>query len=65
MSIQDLTKIERFWKTLKEDFLEDSLFNNEEDLKDELLGFITYYNEYRPHSSLNGDTPRKFREKCN
>ena len=58
-------KIERFWKTLKEDFLECSLFNNEDDFKDELLGFITYYNEYRPHSSLNGDIPRKFREKCN
>ena len=26
-------KIERFWKTLKEDFLECSLFNNEEDFK--------------------------------
>ena len=29
-------KIECFWKTLKEDFTEDSLFNDKEDLKDEL-----------------------------
>ncbi len=52
-------KIERFWKTLKKDFIEDSLFNDIEDLKEELLGYIVYYNEYRPHSSLNGLTPKE------
>ena len=58
-------KIERFWKTLKEDFTEDSLFNDKEDLKDELLGFIAYYNEHRPHSSLNGKTPAQICKTCN
>lgn len=58
-------KIERFWKTLKEDFVEDSLFNDKEDLKNELLGFIAYYNEHRPHASLNGYTPSEFNKKCN
>ena len=58
-------KIERFWKTLKEDFTEDSLFNDKEDLKEELLGYIVYYNEHRPHSSLNGLTPKDFLQKCN
>ena len=58
-------KIERFWKTLKEDFIEDSLFNDIKDLKEELLGYIVYYNEHRPHSSLNGLTPKEFRQKCN
>ena len=53
-------KIERFWKTLKEDFTEDSLFNDKVDLKNELLGFIGYYNEHRPHSSLNASTPKDF-----
>lgn len=58
-------KIERFWKTLKEDFEEDSLFNDVEDLKEEILGYIVYYNEHRPHSSLNGLTPKEFLQKCN
>lgn len=58
-------KIERFWKTLKEDFAEDSLFNDKEDLKEELLGYIVYYNEHRPHSSLNGYTPADFLKSCN
>lgn len=58
-------KIERFWKTLKEDFTEDSLFKDKEDLKDELLGFIAYYNEHRPHSSLNGKTPIDMCKTCN
>jgi transposase InsO family protein len=60
-------KIERFWKTLKEDFLEDALYNDLDDLKDELLGFLVYYNEHRPHSSLDGYTPKEFmdKQKCN
>lgn len=58
-------KIERFWKTLIEEFLEDSLFENEEDFKNEILGFIAYYNEHRAHSSLNGLTPLEFAKKCN
>lgn len=58
-------KIERLWKTLKEDFLEGSLFNDKDDLIEELLGYIVYYNEHRPHSSLNGLTPKMFVQKCN
>jgi transposase InsO family protein len=56
-------KIERFWKTLQEDFLEDALYNDLDDLKDELLQYVVYYNEHRPHSSLNGDTPNDFAKK--
>ena len=55
-------KIERFWKTLKEDFLEDALYNDLDDLKNELLGFLVYYNEHRPHSALNGKTPKNIIE---
>jgi transposase InsO family protein len=58
-------KVERFWKTLKEDFIEGSLYEDIVDLKDELLGFLVYYNEHRPHSSLGGLTPKEFLEKNN
>lgn len=58
-------KIERFWKTLKEDFTEDSLFKDINDLKEELLGYIIYYNEHRPHSALKGKMPKEVAEKCN
>lgn len=53
-------KIERFWKTLKEDFIDDALYNDINDLKTELLGFLVYYNEHRPHSALNNLTPKSF-----
>jgi len=50
-------KIERFWKTLKEDFIEDVLYQDLDDLKEELLGFLAYYNEHRPHSAIGGKKP--------
>ncbi|MBO5284875.1 MAG: transposase family protein [Clostridia bacterium] len=53
-------KIERFWKTLKEDFIDEALYNDFNDLKTELLGFLVYYNEHRPHSALNNLTPKLF-----
>ncbi|MBP3687418.1 MAG: integrase core domain-containing protein, partial [Alphaproteobacteria bacterium] len=28
--------------------------------KTELLGFLVYYNEHRPHSALNNLTPKLF-----
>ena len=49
-------KIERFWRTLYEDILEEAEFNNIEELKDELL----YYNEHRPHQPLGGKVPAQF-----
>ena len=57
--------VERFLKTLKEDFIECSLYEDIADLKEELLGFLVYYNEHRPHSSLGGLTPKEFLEKNN
>lgn len=52
-------KIERFWRTLKEDFLEEALYNDLADMKEELLKYIVYYNEHRGHTSLNGKTPKE------
>ena len=56
-------KVERFWKTLNFDMLEDTQFDNLEHLKDELLQYLIYYNEHRPHQSLNGMTPADFLKK--
>lgn len=57
-------KIERFWKTIEEDLLEETTFDSIEELKDELIQYLVYYNWERPHSSLNGLTPVKFAENC-
>ena len=53
-------KIERFWRTLYEDILEEAEFNNVEELKDELESYLLYYNEHRPHQSLGGKVPAQF-----
>ncbi len=53
-------KIERFWRTMKEDLLEDYQFENIEELKEELLKYNYYYNHERPHQALNGKSPFEF-----
>ena len=53
-------KIERFWKTLNEDFLQDARYEDKEDLQKELLEYLLYYNEHRPHQALNNKTPKNF-----
>jgi len=57
-------KIERFWKTLHEDLIEDTDFDSIEDFKQNLAEYLCYYNEERPHQGLNGKTPIEFNEKC-
>lgn len=53
-------KVERFWRTLKDDLLESGGFNDVEELKDRLFEYLIYYNEIRPHQSLAGKTPLSF-----
>ena len=50
-------KVERFWRTLKEDLIEGTTFESIEHFKDELFQYILYYNQLRPHQALNGNTP--------
>lgn len=57
-------KIERFWKTLNEDLLEDVVFDSFEHLEDELLQYCVYYNEARNHQAIN-DKPFNFAKKQN
>ena len=57
-------KIERFWKTLNDDLLEDYVFASMEEFEKDLAQYLLYYNEYRAHSSLGGKTPKEFRESC-
>jgi len=57
-------KVERFWKTIKADLLEDSLFDNLDDLRKELLEFLIYYNHHRPHQGIDNSIPVEFNENC-
>jgi putative transposase len=50
--------IERVIGTIRREFLDETLFWNERDLKTKLDSFRTYYNEARVHSSISGHTPR-------
>ena len=50
-------KVERFWRTLNEDLIEETDFDNLEELEDELLKYLIYYNWERPHQGINGNKP--------
>lgn len=45
-------KIERFWKTLHEDLVEDTAFRSIEELKEELFQYVAYYNHERHHQAI-------------
>ena len=46
-------KIERFWRTVKEELLEDEQFDSIDELRDFIIGYCIYYNEQRTHHGLN------------
>lgn len=50
-------KVERFWRTLQEDLIRETDFDNIEELKDELMQYLVYYNHSRPHQGIDGKTP--------
>ena len=53
-------KVERFWRTIEHDLIEETDFDNVEELKDELLKYLIYYNEHRPHQGISNKTPADF-----
>jgi len=58
-------KIERFWRTLNDDVIENTLLDNIDELKQTITEYSIYYNEHRPHQSLNGNCPKNYAIKCN
>jgi transposase InsO family protein len=50
-------KVERFWRTVEEDFVEGTVFGTQTELEEELFKYMIYYNEYRPHQGINGKKP--------
>jgi len=55
-------KIERFWKTINYDLIEDMVFDSFEHLKDEIIQYCLYYNEQRSHQAIQGKTPKELAE---
>jgi transposase InsO family protein len=49
--------IERLIGTIRQEFLDHTLFWNAADLERKLADFQAYDNQHRTHSSLGGDTP--------
>ena len=52
-----LGKIERFWKTLWEEFLERAQFDSFESAAERIRLWVKHYNHQRPHQSLEGLCP--------
>jgi transposase InsO family protein len=53
-------KIERFWRTLDEDVVEGTTFDNLDHFANELFEYMIYYNNHRPHQAIAGKTPKAF-----
>ncbi|MFH1232102.1 MAG: integrase core domain-containing protein [Planctomycetota bacterium] len=58
------SKVERFFRSLKYEFLNLFLFFSKSKVDKLLNDYLVHYNEYRPHEALDGQTPdeRYFRK---
>ena len=54
---QTLGKIERFWKTIWEEFLVRAQLENQESARERIRLWVKYYNHQRPHQALDGHCP--------
>jgi len=52
-----LGKIERFWKTIFQDFLNRAQFADFEDARQRVAYWVQFYNHKRPHQGLDGACP--------
>jgi len=57
-------KVERFWRTLNEDLIAGTYFESIDQFKDELMQYMLYYNQLRPHQGIDGEIPAKFNQSC-
>ena len=53
-------KVERFWRTLEEDLIDETTFANLDEFTTELSHFLIYYNDFRPHQALDALSPKAF-----
>lgn len=57
------TNGKRIWRIIDDELLGDNIvFDSEEELKEEIMKYNIYYNEYRKHSSLDNKTPKEYLE---
>jgi Integrase core domain len=56
-------KIERVWRSIEEDMIEGSYYDNLNHFKEEVLKYNVYYNHLRPHQGINGMIPIQLAEK--
>lgn len=56
---RDNAWIERFWRTVKWEYVYLNPHENAGDMREGLRGYIGYYNDRRPHGSLANRTPRE------
>ncbi|MEK7993154.1 MAG: IS481 family transposase, partial [Planctomycetota bacterium] len=54
---ETLGKIERFWQSMKDDFLSRARFETFEEARERLAYWVKYYNHKRPHQGLDGACP--------
>ena len=54
---QTLGKIERFWKTIYEEFLVRARFTTFEEARERIKWWVQYYNHKRPHQGIEGLCP--------
>ena len=52
-----LGKIERFWKTVYEEFLVRAQFGSFEEAQERIRQWVQYYNHKRPHQGIGGLCP--------
>lgn len=52
-------KIERFWRTLNDDLINDTYFESDDQFEQELFEYLLYYNQERPHQGMKGKTPKE------